>query len=232
MSLLEVRELRAFYGDFRALHGVDFRVEAGETVAVIGANGAGKSTLLRSLTGLLPAPHSSVIFAEQAIGGLPAHLIVRLGIAMVPEGRCLFPSLSVEENLLIGAQCGRRGPWNLAAVYGLFPALEEKRATPATLLSGGQQQMVAIGRALMSNPQLLLCDELSLGLAPLVVREIYAALPRIKGEGAAVVVVEQDTGQAMRIADRLYCMQEGRVALEGMPQTLTPERVSQAYFGI
>ena len=232
MTLLEVRELCAFYGDFRALHGVDFRIEAGETVAVIGANGAGKSTLLRTLTGLLPAPPGSVAFSGQPIGGLPPHVIVRLGIAMVPEGRCLFPSLNVEENLLIGSQCGRRGPWDLAAVYRLFPALVEKRATPSTLLSGGQQQMVAIGRALMSNPTLLLCDELSLGLAPLVVREIYAALPRIKGEGAAVVVVEQDTGQAMRIADRLYCMQEGRVALEGVPQTLTPERVSQAYFGV
>lgn len=232
MTLLEVRELRAFYGDFRALHGVDFRVEAGETVAVIGANGAGKSALLRSLTGLLPAPAGSVLFEGRPIGGLPPHAIVRLGIAMVPEGRCLFPSLSVEENLLVGAQCGRRGPWDLARVYGLFPVLKEKRAMPATLLSGGQQQMVAIGRALMSNPKLLLCDELSLGLAPLVVREIYAALPRIKSDGAAVVVVEQDTGQAMRIADRLYCMQEGRVALEGAPQALTPERISQAYFGV
>ena len=136
--MLEVHALHAYYGDFRALHGVDFRVEAGETVAVIGANGAGKSTLLRSLTGLLPAPPSSVFFEGQPVGGLPPHVIVRLGIAMVPEGRCLFPSLSVEENLLIGAQCGRHGPWDLAAVYRLFPALEEKRATPSTLLSGGR----------------------------------------------------------------------------------------------
>ncbi len=232
MNLLEVCDLHAYYGDFRALHGLDFHVAAGETVAVIGANGAGKSTLLRSVTGLLPAPAASVLFAGRPIGGLPPHAIVRLGIAMVPEGRCLFPSLSVEENLLIGAQCGSHGPWNLARVYRLFPALEEKRAAPATLLSGGQQQMTAIGRALMSNPRLLLCDEISLGLAPLVVREIYAAMPQIKAEGAAVVVIEQDTGQAMRIADRLYCLQEGRVALEGAPQALTPERVSLAYFGV
>ncbi|MBI3153938.1 MAG: ABC transporter ATP-binding protein [Burkholderiales bacterium] len=232
MSLLEVHGLHAYYGDFRALHGVDFRVEAGETVAVIGANGAGKSTLLRAVTGMLPAPAESVVFAGNPIGGLPPHAIVRLGIAMVPEGRCLFPSLSVEENLLIGAECGCRGPWDLARVYRLFPALKEKRALPATLLSGGQQQMTAIGRALMSNPRLLLCDEISLGLAPRVVREIYAAMPQVKAEGAAVVVVEQDTGQAMRIADRLYCLQEGRVALEGAPQTLAPDRVSQAYFGV
>jgi branched-chain amino acid transport system ATP-binding protein len=232
MSLLAAHGLRAFYGDFRALHGVDFRVEAGETVAVIGSNGAGKSTLLRSLTGLLPAPAESVTFDGKPIGGMPPHAIVRLGIAMVPEGRCLFPSLSVEENLLIGGQSGRKGAWHLASVYRLFPALEKRGTTPATVLSGGQQQMVAIGRALMANPRLLLCDEISLGLAPLVVREIYAAVPEIKAQGTAVVVVEQDTGQAMRVADRLYCMQEGRVALEGAPQLLTPERISQAYFGV
>lgn len=232
MSLLAVRDLRAFYGDFRALHGVDFTIDAGETVAVIGSNGAGKSTLLRSVTGLLPAPAASTMFDGLPIGGLPAHAIVRLGIAMVPEGRCLFPSLSVEENLLIGAQCGRRGPWNLARVYRLFPALAERRDLPSTVLSGGQQQMVAIGRAVMANPRLLLCDEISLGLSPRLVAEIYAAMPEIKAEGTAIVVVEQDTGQAMRVADRLYCMQEGRMALEGRPRELTPERISQAYFGI
>lgn len=232
MSLLAVHGLRAFYGDFRALHGVDFRVESGETVAVIGSNGAGKSTLLRTLTGLLPAPAGSVVFDGGPIGGMPPHLIVRLGIAMVPEGRRLFPSLNVEENLLIGGQSGRMGPWNLARVYRLFPALKERRATPATVLSGGQQQMVAIGRALMANPRLLLCDEISLGLSPLMVREIYAAMPEIKAQGTAVVAVEQDTGQAMRVADRLYCMQEGRIALEGAPRQLTPERISLAYFGV
>lgn len=232
MSLLAVHDLRAFYGDFRALHGIDFRVEAGETVAVIGSNGAGKSTLLRTVTGLLPAPAGSAVFDGMQIGGMPPHAIVRLGIAMVPEGRCLFPSLSVEENLLIGAQCGRRGPWDLARVYRLFPALEERRDTPSTVLSGGQQQMVAIGRAVMANPRLLLCDEISLGLSPRLVREIYAAMPEIKAEGTSIVVVEQDTGQAMRVADRLYCMQEGRIALEGAPQQLTPERISQAYFGV
>lgn len=232
MSLLAVHDLRAYYGDFKALHGVDFRVEAGEIVAVIGSNGAGKSTLLRTLTGLLPAPATSVVFDGRHIGGMPPHAIVRLGIAVVPEGRCLFPSLSVEENLQIGAQCGRRGSWDLAHVYRLFPLLQERRDTPATVLSGGQQQMVAIGRALMANPKLLLCDEISLGLSPLMVREIYAAMPDIMADGTSVVVVEQDTRQAMRVADRLYCMQEGRISLEGAPPQFTPERISQAYFGV
>jgi branched-chain amino acid transport system ATP-binding protein len=154
------------------------------------------------------------------------------GIAMVPEGRKLFPSLSVEENLLIGAH-GRKtdGPWNLTAVYDLFPVLQERRRNPGTALSGGQQQMVAIGRALMSNPRILLCDELSLGLAPVVIKDIYASLPRIKAGGTSVVVVEQDIGQALRVADRVLCMMEGRVTLEGTPAGLTRAAIHDAYFG-
>jgi branched-chain amino acid transport system ATP-binding protein len=150
----------------------------------------------------------------------------------VPEGRRLFPSLTVEENLLIGANPGRAGPWSLQSLFKLFPILEEKRKSPGTALSGGQQQMVAIGRALMSNPRVLLCDELSLGLAPLVIRDIYGTLPRIRREGASIVIVEQDIGQAMRVADRVYCLQEGRVSLTGSPQDLTREQVSAAYFGV
>jgi branched-chain amino acid transport system ATP-binding protein len=163
---------------------------------------------------------------------MPADQVLRRGIAMVPEGRKLFPSLSVEENLLIGGQARRAaGPWDLEAVYALFPILKERRRSPGTALSGGQQQMVAIGRALMSNPELLLCDEISLGLAPVVIRDIYAALPRIRETGAAVVLVEQDIGRALGVADRVYCMMEGRVTLEGRPAALERAAIHAAYFG-
>jgi branched-chain amino acid transport system ATP-binding protein len=157
---------------------------------------------------------------------------VRRGIALVPEGRRLFASLSVEENLLVGGQLRRPGPWELRRVYDLFPMLAERRKAPSRSLSGGQQQMVAIGRALMSNPRLLLCDEISLGLAPIVVRDIYARLPQISGEGTALIIVEQDIVQALRAARRVYCLQEGRVALSGEAASLTREAISAAYFGV
>lgn len=232
MSLLEAQGVTAFHGDFQALYGIDLTVEEGETVAIIGSNGAGKSTFLRALTGLQSAASDSIRLAGQAIGGMSAHHVVGLGLAMVPEGRRLFPSLSVEENLLVGAYAKRPGPWNLARLYALFPILHERRNNPGTALSGGQQQLVAIGRALMSNPRLLLCDEISLGLAPLIIKDIYAALPGIKAEGTSVLVVEQDVGQAMSVADRLYCFQEGRVSLEGRPDELTRAQISHAYFGV
>jgi branched-chain amino acid transport system ATP-binding protein len=231
-ALLTTSALRAFYGDAQALFGVDVALHKGEVVAVIGANGAGKSTLLKCLTGLVKAPREAVRWRGESIGGLPPGDIVRRGIAMVPEGRRLFPSLSVEENLLMGAQARRAGPWSLQRVYKLFPILQEKRAVPGTSLSGGQQQMVAIGRALMSNPELLLCDELSLGLAPIVIREIYNALPQITAEGMTVVVVEQDIATARRVSARLYCLQEGRVALQGDSSELSREEIGRAYFGL
>jgi branched-chain amino acid transport system ATP-binding protein len=232
MTLLATRALTAFYGDFQALFGIDFTVAAGETVAIIGANGAGKSTFLRTIVGQLSAPAESVTFDGAAIGGRPAHAIVQLGIALVPEGRRLFSSLTVEENLRIGAYGARPGPWSLRRVYDLFPVLEERRAIAAPSLSGGQQQMVAIGRALMSNPRLLLCDELSLGLAPVIIRDIYRVLADIVRDGTTMVVVEQDINQALAVADRVYCFQEGRVSLEGTPGQVTREEIKAAYFGV
>lgn len=230
--LLETRGLEAFYGDFQALFGIDFYLAPGETVAIIGANGAGKSTFLKALTGLVAARRDAVSLAGEAIGGMTPAKIMARGVAMVPEGRRLFPSLSVEENLLVGAY-GRKAPgrWSLAAVYELFPVLAERRASPGTALSGGQQQMVAIGRALMSNPRILLCDEISLGLAPVVIGDIYRSLPAIKAEGTAVVLVEQDIGRALGTCDRAYCFQEGRITLAGRAGELTRDAVQAAYFG-
>jgi branched-chain amino acid transport system ATP-binding protein len=231
-ALLSTHALQAFYGDAQALFGIDFELAQGELVAMIGANGAGKSTFLKSLAGLVQAKTDAVRFKGQAIGGLPPGEIVRRGLALVPEGRRLFPSLSVEENLLMGGHAGRAGPWNLQRLYQLFPILQEKRSQPGTSLSGGQQQMAALGRALMSNPDVLLCDELSLGLAPIVIREIYQAMPTITAEGMSVVIVEQDVAMAQQVSQRIYCLQEGRVSLQGPSQTLTREQISMAYFGV
>jgi branched-chain amino acid transport system ATP-binding protein len=229
VSLLETKKLDAFYGDFQALFGIDIAIARGEVIGLIGANGAGKTTLLRALTGLLPAAAHSILFGGQPIGGVRAEALVRRGIAMVPEGRKLFASLSVEENLRLGAATGRSGVWTLDRVYGLFPVLAERSGAPATTLSGGQQQMVAIGRALMSNPTLLLCDEISLGLAPVVVADVYRALPAIRATG--IVVVEQDIGQVLRVADRLYCLREGRVVLQGPAAGMDRHEIAAAYFG-
>ncbi|MEA2983570.1 MAG: branched-chain amino acid transport system ATP-binding protein [Alphaproteobacteria bacterium] len=230
--VLQVRALDACYGDFQALFGVSMRVAEGEVVAVIGANGAGKSTLLKCIAGAMAVRPNMVRFHGVPIGGGPAHDVVSRGIALVPEGRRLFSSLTVEENLLIGGQLRRPGPWNLKRVYELFPMLEERRHQPSPSLSGGQQQMVAIGRALMSNPRLLLCDEISLGLAPIVIRDIYARIPAIVAEGLSLVIVEQDIVQALKTARHVYCLQEGRVALQGEAKTLTREKISAAYFGV
>ena len=232
MSLLEVRGLTARYGQFQALFGVDLALAEGQCVAIIGANGAGKTTLMRAISGVLPSEPEAVRLEGAAVGHLPADEVMRRGVSMVPEGRKLFPSLTVEENLQVGAQRARRtGPWDLEAIYGLFPILREFRVRPATALSGGQQQMVSIGRALMANPRVLLCDEISLGLAPVVIKDIYAALPRIREAGASVIVVEQDIGQALKVADEVHCMMEGRVTLSGRPGDLAREAIHDAYFG-
>jgi branched-chain amino acid transport system ATP-binding protein len=232
MPLLETRNLTAFYGDFQALYGIDTSLDVGETIAIIGANGAGKSTFLKAIAGLIHGTPDSVRLEGMPIGARRAADIVKLGIALVPEGRRLFPSLTVEENLLIGGY-GRKiaGPWTLDRVYALFPILRERRSMATPALSGGQQQMAAIGRALMSNPRILLCDEISLGLAPIIIADIYAALPQIKAEGTSVVLVEQDIVQAMKVSDRVYCFQEGRLSLTGRPRELTREQIHRAYFG-
>ncbi|PVH27534.1 ABC transporter ATP-binding protein [Pararhodobacter oceanensis] len=230
--ILTIEGLNAHYGDFQALYDLSMHVEAGEVVAVIGANGAGKTTLLRSISGLLRNAPASVLWRGTPIGAMRADQIAAQGIALVPEGRLLFPSLSVEENLIIGGQSGRKGPWNLQRVYRLFPVLEERRNQASTSLSGGQQQMVAIGRALMSNPDVVLMDEISLGLAPVIIRQIYEALPGIVGEGLTAVLVEQDISKALSVSTRVYCLQEGRVSLEGQSQTVSRDDISRAYFGV
>lgn len=232
MALLQTRGLIAHYGDFQALFGVDITLHKEETVAIIGANGAGKTTLMRSLAGVLPNAAESIHFDGRTIGSSSADEVMSQGIAMVPEGRKLFSSLSVQENLAIGSY-GRKtsGYWNLETVYELFPVLQQRRYSAATALSGGQQQMVAIGRALMSNPCVLLCDEISLGLAPIVIKDIYAAMPAIKTNGASLIIVEQDIGRALSVADRVYCMMEGRVTLTGTPVELSRDAIHEAYFG-
>ena len=230
--MLQVRNLVARYGDFQALFGVDFSLSQGQIVALIGANGAGKSTFLKSIAGQMPNKSGEIRFNSEEIGSLTADRVVRRGVSMAPEGRRLFRSLTVEENLRVGAFAGRSGRWTLDSVYALFPALRDKRRQSATALSGGQQQMVAIGRGLMSNPDLLMCDELSLGLSPAVVKDIYTAFPLIRVEGLSAIVVEQDIDVALRVADYVYCFMHGRVTLHGEPGALTKQQISAAYFGL
>jgi branched-chain amino acid transport system ATP-binding protein len=230
--LLSVDDLEAWYDDAKVLHGLSFSLKKGEVLSLIGANGAGKTTLLKCICGLLPKKTGEVRFKGEAVQSLSANQIVARGIALVPEGRRLFPSLSVEENLILGGQVERRGRWNLDAIYALFPILKEKRSAPSTSLSGGQQQMVAIGRGLMSNPDLILLDELSLGLAPIVIKDIYAMLPKIVGDGLTAILVEQDVTRALDSAQKFLCVQEGSISLQGAPRAFTKDQISAAYFGM
>ncbi|MAC76563.1 MAG: ABC transporter ATP-binding protein [Rhodobacteraceae bacterium] len=234
-ALLSTHGLVARYGDFQALYGIDTDVGEGEAVALIGANGAGKSTFLRAIMGLLPVDPDMVRIDGTPVGGTPTDRMVQKGVAIVPEGRRLFRGMTVEDNLRVAIDradhLGRTGGWSLNRLYQLFPILQEKARTPVQSLSGGQQQMVSIGRALLCQPRILLCDEISLGLAPKVIREIYAALPEIRGQGTAVIVVEQDVGLAQSASDRLYCMLEGRVTLSGRSDAVTREQIGEAYFG-
>jgi branched-chain amino acid transport system ATP-binding protein len=232
VSLLELDHISTGYGHFQALFDVNLRIEEGETHAVIGANGAGKSTLLRTVSGLIRADNEQVRFDGQAIGQMPPHKRVGLGISYVPEGRWVFPSLTVHENLQVGAHSRRRGAWDMDKVYDLFPLLARLKQRQAFSLSGGEQQALSIGRGLMANPRLLLLDEVSLGLAPVVVEKIYQAMPAIVGSGTTVLLVEQDVGQALKFADRVTCMLEGRLVLEGTPSEISQEAIFAAYFGV
>lgn len=231
-DLLTLTGVTAHHGQLAAITDLDLTLAEGTTLAVIGANGAGKTTLLRTIAGTHRPTTGTITFAGRDITAVPAHRRAGEGIRLVPEGRRLFPSLTVEENLLAGAYRTREGPWNVAAVVELFPWIGERRRQSARQLSGGEQQAVAIGRALMGNPRLLLLDEISLGLAPLVVGQLYQALPRIMAGGTTVLLVEQDVSQALRTADQVLCLLEGRAVLAGTPAELTAERIESAYFGL
>lgn len=232
MSLLTVDNIEVFYGEFQALFGVSMAVEKGETVAIIGANGAGKTTLMRAIAGQLIPASGDIAYQGASISTKTAFEMNRLGVALVPEGRKIFPSMTVEENLQIGGYANRSGEWTLEKLYDLFPILKERRSNGGTDLSGGQQQMVAIGRALMSNPDLILMDEISLGLAPVVVKDIYNVVSDVAKRGTTIVLVEQDVNRGLEAADRVYCMLEGKVSLSGRPDELSREDISKAYFGI
>jgi branched-chain amino acid transport system ATP-binding protein len=231
VSALEVDSIDVHYGDFQALWSVSLSVAAGGTLAIIGANGAGKSTLLGAIAGSRRLTNGAIRFDGQDVSGLPAHARVALGITLVPEGRRLFPSLTVEENLSLGGFSRRKGPWSLKRVYELLPIVANLRHRHANELSGGEQQAVAIGRALMNNPRVLLLDELSLGLAPVIIKSLYAVLPDVSSTGTAVLLVEQDVGQALAAADRVECLLEGRVTLEGDAKDLDRDSLRAAYFG-
>ena len=231
---LAVKDVSVFYGNFCAINHIDISVGAGEIVSIIGANGAGKSTLLKAIIGQADRVEGTIRFAGDNVVGRSTKEIVASGIMLVPEGRRLFPSLTVEENLQLGWEVGRKGKGDIgfADIWQQFPVLQERRGQKAGLLSGGQQQMVALGRALLANPRLLLCDEISLGLAPLVVNELYALIPRIKARGIGILIVEQDIERSLAVADRFYCLLEGKVSLSGRPSEVSRDDVIRHYFGI
>jgi branched-chain amino acid transport system ATP-binding protein len=229
---LVIENVEVFYGEFQALFGVSLEIEQGETIAIIGANGAGKTTLMRASCGMLTPKSGRIVYKDEVISGQSPYALARKGIVMVPEGRKIFPSLTVEENLKIGAYSQRKGTWDLNKVYALFPILKEKARVGGIDLSGGQQQMLAIGRALMSNPDLLLMDEISLGLAPIVVNELYGVVQQISQSGTTVILVEQDVSRGMKAANHVYCLLEGKVSLAGKPDDIDLQAVSRAYFGV
>jgi branched-chain amino acid transport system ATP-binding protein len=231
VTLLRLERVTAHYGHLQALDELSVSLDEGATLAVIGANGAGKSTLLSLVSGELRPSQGRVYFNDVDITKIEPYRRVNLGISLVPEGRHLFSTLTVEENLLVGGASRRRGRWNLDAVYDVFPFIKQRRNVRAALLSGGEQQAVAIGRALMSNPALLLLDEVSLGLAPVIVRDLYVALRHITEGGTTLLLVEQDLTEALNIASQVLCLLEGRVALLGSPQDLDQTQVVNAYFG-
>jgi branched-chain amino acid transport system ATP-binding protein len=232
VPLLEVRDLVVHHGQLRALSGISLRVYPGEVYAIIGANGAGKSTLLRTIAGLHQPTEGSIVYDGRDVTGMRPEKRATAGITMVPEGRRLFPSLTLEENLKVGATYARKGPWTIERVYELFSWMKERRGQQTAQLSGGEQSSAAIGRALVANPRMLLLDELSLGLAPVIVQRIYGMLPEILASGVTVLLVEQDVSQALRVATHLQCLLEGRTTLEGRPADVTAQQVEAAYFGM
>ena len=229
--LLSVEALSVFYGHFRALSDIDLSVGAGEIVSIIGANGAGKSSLMKAIVGQADRIEGRIRLEGADLSGRNTAEIAKAGVALVPEGRRLFPSLTVEENLRIGLEVGREGDIGFEDVYRMFPVLKERRRQLARQLSGGQQQMVAVGRALLANPKLLLCDEISLGLAPVIIGDLYEMLPKIRERGIGILVVEQDISRSLAIADRFYCLLEGRVNLSGRPAETSRDVVASHYFG-
>lgn len=232
MSLLQVENLEARHGQLTAVRGVSFSVEQGETIALVGANGAGKTTMLRTIAGAHPPSGGRVRFKDRDVAATRAHVRAAMGVALVPEGRRLFARLTVEENLMLARSAGRTGRWTMEAVMEAFPNLRERRKSLAGSLSGGEQQATAIGRALIMNPDLLLLDEVSLGLSPLAVDRVYAGLETLKSSGVAMIVVEQDLRRAMATAGRTICMLEGAVVIDRPTGALTREEVTQAYFGL
>lgn len=231
-ALLQVEGLDVRHGLLQAVRNISFDVAEGETLALVGANGAGKTTLLRAIAGAHRPAGGRITFAGRDITTTAAHRRVKLGVALVPEGRRLFPDLTVEENLRVASASRRRGGWTVDAALDAFPLLRPLRQKRAASLSGGEQQATAIARALMTNPKLLLLDEVSLGLAPVVVEGVYRSIANLIEGGSTIVLVEQDLGRAMRVADRVVCMLEGRIVLEGTPSELTREQVTEAYFGL
>jgi branched-chain amino acid transport system ATP-binding protein len=232
IPLLETEKLSVFYDQLRAVREVDLRVDEGEVVSIIGANGAGKSSLMKAIVGQANIKSGAVRLRGMDLCELSTAEIVRQGVALVPEGRRLFPSLSVLENLNIGWELGRKGAIDMAQVLAWFPALAELKDRKARVLSGGQQQMVALGRALLTNPSLLLCDEISLGLAPVIINQLYETLLSIRQRGIGIVIVEQDVSRSLAVANRFYCFLEGAVSLTGRPDDTSRETVMQHYFGV
>lgn len=231
MTLLQVQGLAARHGLLEAVRGIDLEVEEGERLALVGANGAGKTTLLRTLAGIHPAAAGRVTFEGRDITALPAHRRAAAGIALVPEGRRLFTSMTVEDNLRVAASAGRGGRWTLASVLAAFPQLEPKLKALAGSLSGGQQQAVAIARSLMTNPRLLLLDEVSLGLSPIAVQGLYDSLQSLMRSGTTIVLVEQDLQRSLRVADRIACMLEGSIVASGSTAQMSREEIMDHYFG-
>jgi len=232
MTVLQVQDLDARHGLLRAVHGVSFSVDRGDVLALVGANGAGKTTMLRAIAGAHPVRGGAILFNGTDVTRLPSHRRAALGLALVPEGRRLFGPMTVLENLKLATAIGRPGPWTIETVLDAFPNLKGKLRSRASSLSGGEQQAAAICRALLTNPEIILLDEISLGLSPLVVEGVYTALRRLIADGTTIILVEQDLKRALSVATQVICMLEGKIALAGSAGQISEDEVTEAYFGI